>query len=95
MRVYVKLVRDSFKFWRLEEWVSAFLCKSVFPKIKMVWYGKPRVTFNIVLKILLWEFYAKLQNRVDTSKDQRQNKVWNPGGRKLFETCGCHIITEK
>ena len=37
----------------------------------------------------------ELPNQVDTLKDQRQNRVWNPRGRKLFETCGCHIITEK
>ena len=24
----------------------------------------------------------ELPNRVDTSKDQRQNRVWNPGGSK-------------
>ena len=69
MHVDLNLVWDYFKAWRLEEWVSTFLWKSVFPKIKMVWYGKPRVTFNSVLKILFWEFYAKLQNGVDTLKD--------------------------
>ena len=82
MSVDVKLVRDSFKAWRLEEWVSAFLHQSVFPETNMVWYRKLRVTFDRVLKILLWEFYAKLQNGVDTLKDRRQNRFWNPGGSK-------------
>ena len=26
--------------------------------------------------------HDELPNRVDTSKDQRQNRVWNPGGSK-------------
>ena len=45
-----------------------------------MWYGKGRVTFNSILKILFWEFRAKLQDGVDTLKDQQQNRVWNPGG---------------
>ena len=49
-----------------------------------MWYGKERVTFNIILKILFWKFCARLQNRVDTLKDQRRNIVWNPEGNKLL-----------
>ena len=78
----VKPVRDSFKAWRLEEWVSTFLHKSVILEIKMAWYGKPRVTLNSVLKILFWEFCAKLQNGVDTLKYRQQKRVWNPRGSK-------------
>ena len=54
-----------------------FLHKSVIPEIKMMWYGKARITFNIILEVLLQKF-----NRVDTLKYQRQNIVWNPGGSK-------------
>ena len=43
-----------------------------------MWYGKAGVTFNSVMKILFWDFCAKLQNGVDTLKDQWQNRVWNP-----------------
>ena len=43
MNVDVKLFQDSFKAWRLEEWVLVFLHKSVFPEIKMMWYGKAGV----------------------------------------------------
>ena len=50
----------------------------------MMWSRKGRVTFNSIMKILLWKFCENLQNRVDTSKDQRQNRVWNPGGRNLL-----------
>ena len=82
MNIDVKPVRDYLKAWRLEEWVSSFLCKPVFPEINMVWYGKPRVTFNSVLKILFWEFCAKLQNGVDTLKEWWKNGIWNPGGSK-------------
>ena len=78
----VQPIRDSFRVWRLEEWVSTFLHKSVIPEIKMMWYGKARVTFNSILKIIFWKFCAKLQNGVDTLKDQRQNRVWNHGGSK-------------
>ena len=58
----------------------------------MMWYGKPRVTFNSVLKILFWEFCAKLQNGVDTLKDQRKNRVWNPGGSKSFRLVAITLL---
>ena len=50
----------------------------------MMWYGKARVTFNSIMKILFWKLFANLQNGVGTLKDQRKNRVWNPGGSKLL-----------
>jgi len=88
-------VRDSFKIWKPGKWIFKFphaVHKSIFQEIKMVWYGKSRVTSNNVLKIVFLEFCAKLLNGVDTLKDHQQNRVWNPGGIKSFRLVAVTLL---
>ena len=47
-------------------------------------YGKARVTFNSIMKILFWKFCEKLQNGVETLKYEWKNRVWNPQGSKSW-----------
>lgn len=66
--------------------------KSIFPNVKMVWHGKSIIMFNNSPKILFWEFSAKLQNGVDTLKDQWQNRVWNLGGSKSLRLMAIELL---
>ena len=42
--------------------------------------------------IVFWKFCAKLQNGVDTLKDQRKNRVWNPRGRKSLRLVAIALL---
>ena len=42
--------------------------------------------------IVFWKFCANLQNGVDTLKDQRQNRVWNPGGSKSLRLVAVALL---
>lgn len=54
------------------KWVLEFpraVHESIFPELRVVRYGKLRVTFNSSLKILSWEFCARLHDEVVPRKN--------------------------